>query len=341
MASGTTLTETAQNLLGDGGYDLVLQPASGSATVAEFNSAGQELASQTATLSNVASGGHLTVSAANEFITGSHATITLDTDSGGILQGSSDTVTVDDNVLLSVAGSNNAFTLGSNDTLDLNSGVSETVTSTYNTVNAASGVDVTMDGGGGNTVNAADGNTVTVEGNSQYGWSDTVTLSNGTINVADDSSMEFVGSNNSVTGNDDAHIGIDSGNNNNVTISGENGDVYIEASTGNIVTMTGGVVATDTGVNATINGLGDGITAAAGDTINVGDNGEYGWGRHRCHDRRHHNVVTDSSIEVAGVVTIQLPAAPMTRSASTAAIIMLSPQAPAAMCGLIPATAPS
>jgi hypothetical protein len=263
---GLRVLGTGLNVLGQNGYDLVIENTDGSKSILEVNASNGHLLASTTFTGNLlfADDSTLSLNASNMPAT---------------LIGNGNTLNAADNIQASFVGSDDTVTMGMNDTLAVLGGVSDTVNASGNTINANNHVRFTVNGGG-NAISAADGDTITIEGNGQYGWGDAVAMSNGTVNLADNAYATVAGSNNVINAGQNDMVGIDgtNGSNGNTVTFGDNGNVWLYNTSGDIVNGSGGVVRTYGDVNVTVNGGGNSITSDGGDTVTVAGNGQYGWG---------------------------------------------------------------
>ncbi|MEJ0076818.1 MAG: hypothetical protein WDO17_15480 [Alphaproteobacteria bacterium] len=283
LANNATVVATAQNVLGTG-HDLVIQAADGSVTVDEFNSAGRLIASQP--LGD--SGG---LDPQKTVIVQSGAAIALNAGENPVaVIGNSDTISVGNGVHATLLGSHNTLNLGTNDTLEFYRGTDNTVNGSGAAIELGSLVGVTINGAG-NSVTAADGDAVTVSGNGQWDSTETITMSNGTVNLANNASTALHGSGNTVSaGNSDyTHV---LGNNNALSF-GSNGAAWIETGTGNTLQINGGTewlggttanttvnggwnwVNADGGASLAVNGAANHVTMSGPGTVTVSGNGQW------------------------------------------------------------------
>jgi hypothetical protein len=157
---------------------------------------------------------------------------------------SSGTVTLAANARSDVFGGSDTITGATDDLIGVQSGNDDTVT-------VGSGSGVYLNSGQGHVVNAANGDFVQVAGNGTSGTTDQVYMTDGTIDVADNSRMDLFGGGNYIT-------------------AGANDTVGIQDGDGDIITM-------GDGTHLWFNG-GDGhiVAAAAGDIVAVAGNGSSG-----------------------------------------------------------------
>jgi hypothetical protein len=164
------------------------------------------------------------------------------------------------------------ITLTSNDT------VGETLNTSSaggDTVNVAAGSQYTVNAtdAGSDVINAGSGNTVNINNNggTQEDW---VGISGGTVHLLDHSWADIYGGSNTITVGQNAAIGVQSGNNNNLTV-GNGSYVYVNGGTGDTITSTGATIFEAAGVSMNVIGEGNVIYAANGSTMSIAGNGDY------------------------------------------------------------------
>ena len=111
--------------------------------------------------------------------------------------GSGDAMTVGSSSNLGVNGNNNTILAGSGDGISINGGTGNLVNASGATIAVVANVAVSIVGAG-NTINAQSGSTIGVSGDGTNGTPDAITLSNGTIDVADVASAGVSGSTNAI-----------------------------------------------------------------------------------------------------------------------------------------------
>ena len=88
--------------------------------------------------------------------------------------------------------------------------------------------------GGNNTVNAANGDTVNVSGNGQFGNSDYIAVSSGTVNVAANARADIYGGGDIITAGANSLIGVQNGDGNTITL-GSSSILYLNSGTNDVI----------------------------------------------------------------------------------------------------------
>ena len=97
--------------------------------------------------------------------------------------GNGNTLSVANGIHASLAGSNNTVTMGSNDTLTIDGGIANTINATGDAIGVLGNVSSLTVNGGGNTITTDHADTITIAGNGQYGWGNSIAMSNGNVKL--------------------------------------------------------------------------------------------------------------------------------------------------------------
>lgn len=191
----------------------------------------------------------------------------------GVSGGNGDIITAGANAMIGVSGSNNdTLNLGTNNSLWLTNSTGSTVNGSNEGIYALANVSVTVNGGG-NNIGAADGDAITVAGNGQWGSSDLIAMSNGTLHLAHDAVATLTGSNNNVTTDQNDLIAINGGDHNTATL-GSNSMAWVQAGNSTVINASGTSIALGAGtINTSVLGNNDYIYASAGSSFNVTGSG--------------------------------------------------------------------
>lgn len=209
---------------------------------------------------------------------GDNNTVTMGNDSGvALLHGDGNTVTMGQNALVGVTdGDNQTLNLGNNANVWLTDTTGSTINASGAFVYAYDNVNVTVNGSN-NNISALDGNTITVGGNGQWGTTNSVFMTGGTLNLQNNSNAAITGSYNSIHA---GHTDLVTVNGNHNTLQfGSNGLAWVQSGYGNVLNASGGgFLIGDNVTNLSFIGNSNTIYTGTDDNLNVSGTGSMIYG---------------------------------------------------------------